>query len=303
MPGGPSNRMALRGEPPICSAKVRWARNRLSVLVTSSTRPSEPTHVVEGHLELVGPVEDVGRAAGAQQRHHHHQQQDGDQDHGRQHGDRGRRGSGGSESSPSGRRRPAGSAGRRSGPAPWTAVAAGWNGRVVGGHRRRWWPSGPRCCCPVPRAIPIGPPPSGGASRHPTRVGTNSRPDGSDTSYCTMACLQLANPGPPARRREIFVPARTHSGFRPSAPLSTLTTARPACNGHQEVVIADDRPLDPRRAPIAAQGVHLLSRSDGRTASDAERQCPLRGSVRMSVCMDRASDRWGVRYRSEYWPG
>ena len=59
--------------------------------MTSSTSPSDAAHVVEGHGELVGPVEDVGRPPGAEQGHDHHQAEQDDEPERQQVGGQGRR--------------------------------------------------------------------------------------------------------------------------------------------------------------------------------------------------------------------
>ena len=176
----------LLGEGPVGQEQVEG----LGHLLDQRLRPAD---VVEGHGELVGPVEDVRRAPGGQQRDHHHQDQHGDEDHGRQHGDRGRRGSGGWGRWPSGRTGRGGRAARRSGPAPWTGAATGCCGHAAGGRPRRWWPSGPHRRGPSAESDPVV-----GVVTARRRVPTGrTSPDPSDPtrSLLTMACLQLGIPG------------------------------------------------------------------------------------------------------------
>ena len=179
-------------------------------------------------------------------------------------------------------------------PAPWTGVGAGWCGPVAGGRRRRWWPSGPRCCRPGrERTCRTGrcrrPAPSGSApvtgSRPSDAVGCIPA-DGSEASLLTMACLQLGIPAPPRDGSEIYVPDGSIR-LRPSAPLSTATTPI----GLQRTAgwsTADLRPVgsrsalrSPRRVCRCRRGVSVsaddrrpLGVGPDRTHGDGHRELP-----------------------------
>ena len=130
---GPARRAThLLGEAPV-------GRKRLRVLMTSSTRPSGATDIVEAHGHLVRAEEDVGGAPGAQQGNHHDQTEHDDEQPSPEAAARGTAGKCGkwNELPPGSKRSRSDQEEGQRRQQPCTGVATGCSGPGAGGHRRR----------------------------------------------------------------------------------------------------------------------------------------------------------------------